>query len=302
MGFENLIGNEKAKQTLTKTINSNNILHSYIFVGIEGIGKKLFAEDFAKAILCIDEKKYCNNCKSCMEFNSNNHPDFMKIEQLKDSKNVKIEQIRFMQEKIAEKPIISTKKVYIIDNADTMTIEAQNCLLKTLEEPPEYAVIILIVTNESKLLNTIKSRCIKIPFEAISDEELRNYIEKNISIDVTSNMISMCGGSIGKAKCIEERKDVYTDLEEVVNNICTKDLIDVLNKSEILYKSKDNIQELLDYINIILYNKKDIRYINCIQLVEETKRRILQNSNFDMCIDGLLIKMWEEINEKYSRG
>ncbi len=301
MVFENLIGNDKAKQLLIKSINSNNILHSYIFVGIEGIGKKLFAEEFAKAIMCMQENKYCNNCKSCMESNSNNNPDYMKIEQLEDAKNIKIEQIRFMQEKIAEKPIISSKKVYIIDNADTMTVEAQNCLLKTLEEPPEYAVIILIASNESKLLNTIKSRCMKVPFEAISEECLKIYIEENISKDVTTNMVSMCGGSIGKARLIEERKEIYINLEDIINNISTKDLIDILNKSEILYKSKDNIQELLDYINIILYNKNDIRYINCIQLVEDVKTRLLQNSNYDMSIDRLLIKMWEEINEKYSR-
>lgn len=302
MSFENLIGNKKAKQVLRKSIDSNNILHSYIFVGIDGIGKKLFAKEFAKAILCLEKSKYCNKCKSCMEFDSNNHPDFMQIEQLEDSKNIKIEQIRFMQEKVAEKPIISTKKVYIIDEADTMTTEAQNCLLKTLEEPPEYVVMILIASNESKLLNTIKSRCIKIPFEAIQNEDLQKYIKQNISEDVTTNMISMCGGSIGKAKIIEERKDIYTSIEEIVDMISKKDLIDIFKKSEILYKSKDNIQELLDYMNIILYNKNDICYINCIQVVEDTKRRLLQNSNFDMSIDRLLIKMWEEINEKYSRG
>jgi len=296
LSFENLIGNERIKENLKKSIKSNNILHSYIFVGISGIGKRIFAREFAKSILCLNEDKYCNKCKSCMEFQSNNHPDFMEIERAEDSKNIKIEQIRFMQEKIAEKPIISSKKVYIIDDADTMTIEAQNCLLKTLEEPPEYAVIILIVSNESKLLNTIKSRCIKIPFEMISDDNIKKYIEDNITKDVSKNMISMCGGSIGKAKIIEERKEIYINLEEVIDNMNKMDQIDILNKSEILYKSKDNIQELLDYINIILYNKKDIRYINCIQIVEDTKRRLLQNSNYDMSIDRLLIKMWENIN------
>ena len=262
----------------------------------------MFAREFAKGILCLNENGYCNQCKSCMEFNSDNHPDFMEINQLEDAKNIKIEQIRFMQEKIAEKPIISTKKVYIIDNADTMTVEAQNCLLKTLEEPPEYAVIILIASNESKLLNTIKSRCMKISFETVSDENIRKYIEENITKDVTPNMISMCGGSIEKAKTIADKKETYTSLEEIIEKIESSDLIEVLNSSEILYKSKDNIQELLDYINIILYNKKKLDFINCIQIVEDVKRRLLQNSNYDMSIDGLLIRMWEEINEKYNRG
>ena len=96
-----------------------------------------------------------------------------------DGKSIKIEQIRYMQEKIAEKPITSNKKIYIIDNSDTMTKEAQNCLLKTLEEPPEYAVIILLVSNENNILNTIKSRCTKILFNPLSKEELLYYLNQN---------------------------------------------------------------------------------------------------------------------------
>ena len=82
-----------------------------------------------------------------------------------------------MQEKVVEKPIISPKKVYIINDAELMTKEAQNCLLKTLEEPPEYVIIILIVSNESKLLNTVKSRCVKIEFSKLTNEEINNYLQ-----------------------------------------------------------------------------------------------------------------------------
>jgi len=124
LGFENLIGNEKVKDLLTKTIKTDIILHSYLFVGIEGIGKSLFAKEFAKMVLCIEENKPCNKCTSCMEIENSNHPDFMQIEP--DGNAIKIEQIRFLQQKIAEKPIISKNKVYIINNADTMTKEAQN--------------------------------------------------------------------------------------------------------------------------------------------------------------------------------
>lgn len=96
-----------------------------------------------------------------------------------DGKSIKIEQIRYVQEKIAEKPIASNKKVYIINNSDTMTKEAQNCLLKTLEEPPEYAVIILVLANENNMLNTIKSRCTKIMFNPLSKEEIIHYFNSN---------------------------------------------------------------------------------------------------------------------------
>lgn len=148
MSFNNIIGNEKVKELLNKSIEQNNILHSYLFLGIEGIGKSLFAKQFAKMILCQNDIKPCNKCKSCIEFENNNNPDFTMINN--DEKVIKIDQIREMNKKITEKPITSNKKVYIINNSDTMTKEAQNSLLKTLEEPPEYAVIILIASNENK--------------------------------------------------------------------------------------------------------------------------------------------------------
>lgn len=171
MKFEDLVGNDKVKNMLKNSINENNILHSYMFVGTEGIGKAMFAKTFANMLFCVsDEEKPCGNCKPCIEFLGNNNPDFMQID-AEDGKSIKIEQIRQLQEKVIEKPINSGKKVYIINNSELMTIEAQNCLLKTLEEPPEYVVIILIVSNENKLLTTIKSRCTKIYFESLSNEK-----------------------------------------------------------------------------------------------------------------------------------
>lgn len=300
MGFEKLIGNEKEKELLTKSIQTNTILHSYLFVGIGGIGKSLFAKEFAKSILCIEENKPCRECTSCLEMENNNHPDFMQIEP--DGNSIKIEQIRFLQQKIAEKPIISKNKVYIINDADSMTKEAQNSLLKTLEEPPEYAVIILIASNESNLLNTIKSRCTKIVFQKIENEKIEKYIKENIVSDVTKSMIDMCDGSIGKAQNLNEGQELYNQIEKLVQNLDKKDLIDVMNNTELFSKSKDNIYEILDYLNIILYNTRSIKKINCIKLVEESKKRLQANSNFDMTIDNMLIKMWEEINEKYNRS
>lgn len=166
MSFENIVGNKEVKQLLIHSVSTSNILHSYMFVGIDGIGKCLFAKEFAREILA-----------STVELDNN--PDFMLIDDAEDGKSIKIEQVRYMQEKIAEKPITSNKKVYIINNSDTMTKEAQNCLLKTLEEPPEYAVIILILANENNMLNTIKSRCTKIMFNPLSKEEILHYFNSN---------------------------------------------------------------------------------------------------------------------------
>lgn len=215
MSFENLIGNEKIKKILETTVQNKNVLHSYMFVGEEGIGKNIFAKEFAKMILCTgQEKRPCGKCKSCMEFNGESHPDFMQIIP-EDGKTIKIEQVRFMQEKTQEKPVTSSKKVYLISQADTMTREAANSLLKTLEEPPEYVVIILTTSNESKILTTIKSRCMKIHFEPIPEEQIINYLKQNgMSTDITKNMLKHCEGSIGKAIKINNLKDQYMQIEK----------------------------------------------------------------------------------------
>lgn len=301
MNIEEIVGNERVKQMLIKTAITRSVLHSYLFIGTEGIGKKIMARTFAQMILCEDEQnRPCQKCKSCIEFENHNHPDFMQIEA--EEKSIKIEKIRYMQEKIAEKPIVSSRKVYIIDDSDCMTKEAQNCLLKTLEEPPKYATIILIATNESKLLNTIRSRCMKVPFQKIEDEKIKEYMQKNRNIIMKSEEILLCEGSIAKAIEWQEKQDSYRAIEEIIQKIETQDLIDLFKQAEFLYKAKEDIYILLDAMIVLLYHTKDEKKLNCIQYVEETKRRLLANSNYDMSIDNLLMKMWEEINEKYNRG
>ena len=304
MEFVNIIGNENIKELLKNSIKTNNLVHSYMFVGPDGIGKKLFASAFSKMILCENQNASCNSCSSCIRFNSNNNPDFMMIDS-EDSKSIRIGQIRLLQEKIAEKPIISNKKVYTINDADFMTVEAQNCLLKTLEEPPEYAVIILILSNESKLLNTIKSRCTKIVFNKLTDAELLKYANLH-NMNVNTNLLSTCEGSIAKLLSLNSNLTLYNSLDLIIDNLNDKDIVDVWNDSEVLYKSKDNILDLLDYFNIIFMNKlrdtNDNRYIDAIKIVEKTKNRLSANANYDMCIDNLLLQIWEEFHESHNRG
>lgn len=295
--FENIIGNTNIKTVLEKSIKQNKLSHSYLFVGTQGIGKKMIATEFAKMILCLDDNKYCNHCKSCIEFDTNNNPDFVLISS--DGNNIKIEQIRDIQKRIQEKPIISEKKVYIIDNADLMTTEAQNCLLKTLEEPPEFAVIILIGSNSNTFLPTIKSRCTIMNFNKISDEEMTKYLREKCDVkNIDQNMLYMYQGSIGKALELKEKQEEYKNIENIINNINRYDLIDFINNAEILYKSKEEINDILDYINVILFNKAKDEYLytNCIQIVENTKKRLKQNANYDMSIDNMLFNIWEEIN------
>ncbi len=300
MNFENLIGNDNNKILLEEIVKKKNVSHGYLFLGISGIGKFLFAKEFAKAILC-NEQNGCNKCKSCIEFESSNNPDFQVIEP--DENSIKIEQIRLMNNKIYEKPIISSKKVYIINNADLMTKEAQNCLLKTLEEPPEYVVIILIGTNENMFLNTIRSRCVKINFNKINDEELKKLlIDKYEYTNITENMLKLFSGSVEKAINLKGKQDIYLEIEKVFNNIENINIIDLLNKKELITKNKDEAMNILEYINVLFFDKLEknenkIGYIKTIQTVEDTKDRIKKNANLDMTIDNLLLNIWEMINE-----
>ena len=294
--FENILGNDNVKQELIKTIKLNKLTHSYLLIGTDGIGKKMIAKEFAKMILCIENEKYCNRCKSCIEFDTDNNPDFISIEP--DGANIKIEQIRQMQKKILEAPIISQKKVYIIDNADLMTREAQNCILKTLEEPPEYVTIILIGSKEDNFLSTIKSRCSIIKFQNIPNVQIKQYMKKTYDIDVSENILQLCLGSIGKAEKYKDKQELYDNIFQIINNVEKMDMIDFLKKANLIYQSQDEKNDILDSINIILFNKskQNIKYLNCIDYVEETKKRLSLYTNYNMCIDNMLFRIWEEMN------
>lgn len=295
--FDNVIGNDKIKEILKTSIEQQKVSHSYLFIGIDGIGKKIMAKSFAKKVLCLNNDKCNNKCKSCIEFETENHPDFEIIEP--DGNSIKIEQIRNLQKRIQEKPIISSKKIYIINDANKMTKEAQNALLKTLEEPPEFAIIILIGNNESSFLETIKSRCIILHFEKISNENIKKYIEKTYDLkNINTDILQMFQGSIGKAIYLKDKIEEYEQIGNIIKNIGQKDLIDIINMSKIIYDSKEEIISVLEYINVILLqlSKKDFKYTKCIKIVENTKERLKSNSNYDMCIDNMLFSMWREIN------
>ena len=258
--------NAGIEELLKNTIRADKIVNGYMFSG-NGVTKNYeYAKEFAKMILCLDTKdNCCAKCKSCIMFEEDNNPDYFEINK-EQVESIKIDEIREMQAKVLEKPIISKRKVYIINNAEKMTVEAQNCLLKTLEEPPEFITIILVSNNENTILATIKSRCTKVVFT----EE----IQKEIT---------------------EENKARFETLEKIFGNVEKYLSIDLLNKIDLLYNDKENIFENLDYINTILVRqaKKDTKYLDYIDYVEETKNKLKSNSNYDMCIDNLILKIWE---------
>lgn len=287
--FENLVGNEKVKEYLNSTIENKNISHSFIFVGKPGIGKKQFAHQYAEMIMCLQDGKCDGNsikCDSCIKFEGNANPDYAEI--TPDGKTLKIEQIRNLQARIVEKPITSRRKVYVIDDADLMSEESQNCLLKTLEEPPEYAVIILIVSNESRILPTIKSRCVIIKFQPLTSKEI-----KQVKPELSDDLIQLLEGSLLNAENIEQKKEQYAQLSNLVNVLENKQLVEVFNSADLLYKGKDDIITLLEYLNLIFFSRNEI---NAIPIIEKTKKKKLANNNYDMTIDYCLMNIWDELH------
>ena len=167
-----------------------------------------------------------------------------------------------------------------------MTTEAQNCLLKTLEEPPEYAMIILIVSNEKVILPTIKSRCVIVKFSNLSSEDL---MKKGVSEDEAL----LLDGSFKGIDTIGEQIENFKKLEKLVNGFKTDDLLKCFKNADILYKNQDIILNLLDYINIIAFNN---RILNIVKVVEKTKQKVLENNNYNMTIDYFVMKAYESMH------
>ena len=273
--FEDILGNDDVKKYLINCIENKNFSHSYIFNGIKGIGKYTFAKDFAK---CILED-------SMMQ-------DYYELGP--DGKSIKVSQIRELQNVINIKPTFSKKSVYIIDDADLMTIEAQNSLLKTLEEPPEYVVIILIVHNERSILSTVKSRCVNIKFSKLSDKDIKKYLlKKDLNFeDKNINVFKVLDGSLNNIDFIRDDYDELLKLTVFVTNLKENRVINFFQDGSVFYDNHDKIIRLLEYLNILLFENS---YFQLIEIVEKTKNKILMNNNFEMCIDYMILNFIEEL-------
>ena len=266
--FESIVGHDRQKEILSRSVDSGNISHAYLFFGNSGIGKKQIALEFAKYILKTD--------------NLENHPDFRIVSRMEDKKDILVEQIRKdVIDDVYIVPAVGDRKVYIIDEAETLNIASQNTLLKTLEEPPQYITIILIASNVSTILTTILSRVNQIPFEGVSNLELKKYIKDNYNTEFSDNIIEYFDGSIGKAIYAIKNNvtEKYEKVEKLYGYINAKNTIDAMKYSNEIELDKD---ELLDYLEFILYKSNKF---DCIKIVENAKKRLKFNGNYDIIID-----------------
>ncbi|RKD26626.1 DNA polymerase III, delta prime subunit [Caminicella sporogenes DSM 14501] len=325
MSFNDIIGHDNIIKFLKTAITNNKLAHAYVFDGIDGVGKMLTAKEFAKAINCKNNlNDACEICSSCIKINNNNHPDINII--VPDGNSIKNRQIEEFQNEILLKPYESEKKIFIIQNAETMTVSAQNRLLKILEEPPEYGIIILITENIYNLLPTIKSRCQIIKFHRIPKKYIENFLENNYNIEkIDSKLLAgFSDGSIGRAVelCIsEEFKDRRETTIEVIDEIVRGDKLKLLDYVKFFEDNKEYIDQILDFFSIwfrdmllLLETNEDSYVLNidkinylkihgsiveyekipkAIEIIEETRKNIKANVNFGLCIEMLLLNLQE---------
>ena len=310
MYFDNIIGQDFAKKYLTNSINKNKINHAYMFEGIDGIGKKKFSQELSKILLETD--------------NVDNSPDYINIHP--DGNSIKIAQIRKLQTDIIIKPH-KKYKIYIINQADSMTVEAQNALLKTLEEPPEYAIIILITSNKGALLDTIKSRCEIIKFLPISILDLNKYlINKGIDENRAQLLSTFARGSIEKAIELSESADftiMRDEIQTYIETMLDKDIIDILEIPTSMEKYKKDSINILDmlinYFRDIMLLKENVdksmlinidkltflqnmskkitysQVSKIIDIIEDIKIKIRSNCNFNISIQVMALNIYEVI-------
>jgi len=169
MSFQDIKGQDRAVDFFKRALKSKQVSSAYLFSGPSGVGKTLLAHTLSKALNCADrDDDACDTCVSCLKVEAKGHPDVIWIDAADDKEEIGIEQIRELQRRINLRPYEGKQKVFIIQNADAMTQDAANCLLKTLEEPPADSVIILIASNPELLLPTVRSRCKQIKLDPLS--------------------------------------------------------------------------------------------------------------------------------------
>lgn len=199
--WSDIRGHEQIKNDLRQLLAEKKLPHALLFTGMEGVGKSLTAEILAKALFCSGENPPCGSCPSCRALDSNNHPDFYYLEPEGKSNTIKIEQIRQMQSKIALSPYLADRRVVVIDSAECMNETAQNSLLKTLEEPTGDVVFILVTANRELLLPTILSRCMRIYFAPLPENEIELILRHKYNIEEkrAALIARLSGGSMKQA-------------------------------------------------------------------------------------------------------
>lgn len=271
LSWKNIIGHAEIIEQLKKNAATRKIPHAIIFSGVEGVGKRKIAEIFAASLLCENLKngEPCGVCPDCKLMAGKSHPDFYVVEPeaTKTTRNIKIDQIRTLQSQVALKPVQAERRVVIIDGAEFMKTAAANCLLKTLEEPPGATIFILTTSNRAGLLMTIRSRCMTINFERLTDEQIKSELSRR-EIENAEKISIISGGSLGRALKLAESGgyEMRETALDLIERIYRKDFSneDIFTKGmQISEGTRENFSDFVTYIQKIL---RDIFLLGQVEL------------------------------------
>ncbi len=332
--FDDMIGQDQIKEHLITALQRNKISHAYILHGERSSGKEFIARLFAMALQCerrnseegAGTAEPCNECHSCRQALSDNQPDIIRVQHEKPN-TIGVEDIRTqINQDIVIKPYSSPYKVYIINEGEKMTPQAQNALLKTLEEPPAYAVIMILTTNLDAMLPTIVSRCVVLHMKPAPDEAIRSYLMKQLQVpDYKADVcVAFARGNVGKAKALatsEEFDNIKADAVSLLKYIGDMDTSEMVNAVKKIGEYQFNIDDYLDmiavwYRDVLLFKatndanhlifKEEIQYIkkvadrssyegieNIIDVIGRSKARLKANVNFDLTMELLLLAIKE---------
>ena len=315
-----ILGNEKIRHHLRESIIKRSISHAYILAGDKGIGKSKIAREFAMELIC-DKNTGCGECPACRRFLAGAYPDFFYMD-AEGKESIGIDRIREnIVNDVSIRPYHGKVKIYIIDEADKMTVGAQNALLKTIEEPPEYVVILLLVRNMSILLETIRSRCIKLLLSAVSNDRIKRWlVEKGTSEDLATVVASYSNGAPGIAKAMAESEDfagMYNQNVEFLKKISEASINDILLFIGELKKRTGGFKDFINFLrlwyrdicilkltkkidNLVFIREESIilrlsreytlKKINSIiDLIDETETRLNSNVSGDTVMELLFI-------------
>ncbi|MDF2473931.1 MAG: hypothetical protein K0R21_1713 [Anaerocolumna sp.] len=335
LDFNHIVGHEQIMKHLKSAIGMNKISHAYILAGEDGAGKNMLAGAFAMTMQCEeiqqatnrdpDKMNACGKCKSCLQAASNNHPDIIQVTHEKAS--VGIDDIRVqVNNDIQIKPYNSPYKIYIIDDAEKLTEQAQNALLKTIEEPPRYAVILLLTNNLNALLPTILSRCVTLKLQGVDKDKLKEFLMTNYQVpDYQADLSTVFAqGNVGRAiqyassEGFGEMKNDVLHLLKYIDDMELYEIIDALKK---IAENKAQIDDYLDlmilwYRDVLLFKvTKDINQLiykseyqdilkqaskrsyegidAIIHAIQKAKVRLSANVNFDITMELMLLTIKE---------
>jgi len=323
MDFEGITGQREVIENLKRSLSEDRVSHAYIFSGPQGIGKKTIARVFAGLLLCNDPHggATCGRCKACLLMENGTNPDFISINT--DGPSIGVDLIRGIQSDSVLSPMYSRRKVYIVEDAAKMTVQAQNCLLKTFEEPPGYVVVILLTTNYESLLETVRSRAQHLQFRKYTHDQVMQALKARIggSSSVLELIAGYADGNIGQALKLAESSEfsaMRDRLFELMPGIGSGRTRDIFELAAFLEENRENIDVLLDIMlayyrdllvasegaagMLINSDKKDIimnnarncrssRIIECIDAIGAAKGALRQHANYQLLTDYLLIKL-----------